>query len=899
MKVRLFLITILFFYSIHLAQAAGFCVDDLGDGTPNGADCASTCDGSNDCSLRDAVKAANDNSGTPDTITFGVTGTITFTEADSLAINDDLIITGPGQDKLTIDANGLSRTISALFASVEIYNVTLTGGADSIGAGVAASIGTLLIEDSTVTGNNATQFGGGLHCELADCTLNRVTFSNNDCVLHGGGAYVTSGTLTVNNSTFTANTAQLGAGLEVNDTLLTLNNVTVSGNQATSHGGGILVNEGTLSLNNATITSNTADTDGDDDGDGGGLYLVSGTTTLSQNSIIAANHDASTSGVPTIHPDCSGPGSITSNGYNIVGNAEGCNGTPGVGDQVGDASQPLDPLLGELQDNGGATDTHSPLPGSPAIDTGNAAACTDGAGAALTTDQRAKTRAVDANGDGLARCDVGAYEIQIFVIDSLLDTSDAASGDESCADVSGNCTLRAAIQETNVLPGTQAATIAVTGSIALASTMTSVSDAFILNGSGADQLTIQGSGVGRVMAINGGTEPTRVEINSVSIEGGVVGALRVFNDDFLILRNCIIANNTLNAALMYDDNTEGIIDACVISDNTSTGAGGGINFKGSELMIQRSLFTNNHTDNDGGAVEIQSDSIVTVINSTISGNHADRNGGGFDLGNGETLNIINSTLVNNTADFDDGTDGDGGAIRSLSGSFVNIKSSILAGNQHRIGANATLSNCNMDVSVTSLGNNIEDGTDCGFTEAGDLQSTDPLLGTLADNGGLTLTHALLLSSPAIDAIVGDCEDLANDPITQDQRGFTRPVNTDCDIGAFEVGNCGDGVIDPGEACDDGAGLNSDTEADACRTDCSLPVCGDGVVDSGEACDDDNMTDGDGCTSLCEIEEPPADDSVPPADDDPPTQDDTSNNETQSDDEVGSSGCSLIRATTRS
>src|SRR5437868_4180088 len=48
------------------------------------------------------------------------------------------------------------------------------------------------------------------------------------------------------------------------------------------------------------------------------------------------------------------------------------------------------------------------------------------------------------------------------------------------------------------------------------------------------------------------------------------------------------------------------------------------------------------------------------------------------------------------------------------------------------------------------------------------------------------------------------------------------------------GVCGDGVVDPGEACDDGAG-NSDTAPDACRIDCSLPRCGDGVRDTGERC----------------------------------------------------------------
>jgi cysteine-rich repeat protein len=61
--------------------------------------------------------------------------------------------------------------------------------------------------------------------------------------------------------------------------------------------------------------------------------------------------------------------------------------------------------------------------------------------------------------------------------------------------------------------------------------------------------------------------------------------------------------------------------------------------------------------------------------------------------------------------------------------------------------------------------------------------------------------------------------------------------------------CGDGVVNGEEACDDGA-ENSDTQPDACRTDCRDPSCGDEVVDSGEQCDDGNNAGGDGCSADC-------------------------------------------------
>jgi len=69
-------------------------------------------------------------------------------------------------------------------------------------------------------------------------------------------------------------------------------------------------------------------------------------------------------------------------------------------------------------------------------------------------------------------------------------------------------------------------------------------------------------------------------------------------------------------------------------------------------------------------------------------------------------------------------------------------------------------------------------------------------------------------------------------------GIFRGRGTSCaDVDPCADGpSCGDGIIDPDEECDDGD-LNSDTDPDACRTDCTLPFCGDGVIDSGEECDD--------------------------------------------------------------
>lgn len=85
---------------------------------------------------------------------------------------------------------------------------------------------------------------------------------------------------------------------------------------------------------------------------------------------------------------------------------------------------------------------------------------------------------------------------------------------------------------------------------------------------------------------------------------------------------------------------------------------------------------------------------------------------------------------------------------------------------------------------------LEDGDTCDLDPVlNDLINTNPLLAPLADNGGPTLTHALLTGSPAIDSGPNAA---AVCPAT-DQRGAPRPMDGDgdgqavCDIGAFEYG----------------------------------------------------------------------------------------------------------------
>ncbi len=287
-----------------------------------------------------------------------------------------------------------------------------------------------------------------------------------------------------------------------------------------------------------------------------------------------------------------------------------------------------------------------------------------------------------------------------------------------------------------------------------------------------------------------------------STEEGIDRVLDLLNDaeykvtvSDLTIRHGKLPENNLGAGIqVLGEQISLDLDHVAVRDNLGDGfvLGGGI-FTIGNLTAADSQFTGNQTGGDGGGIYQSQFGSVHLERVLISGNTAEF-GGGFT--NGNTATLVNVTVSGNTALYNGGgisqwNNGDlkihystitnNNIIESTSGWAVytsvnwnlEIYNSILT-------AGAGNTACN--VALATGHHSISSDSSCG---AG-LQVADPKLGPLADNGGDTLTHALMAGSPAFNAagVGGNAISCPN----VDQRGFPRPSfnSSACDIGAFEA-----------------------------------------------------------------------------------------------------------------
>jgi predicted outer membrane repeat protein len=213
--------------------------------------------------------------------------------------------------------------------------------------------------------------------------------------------------------------------------------------------------------------------------------------------------------------------------------------------------------------------------------------------------------------------------------------------------------------------------------------------------------------------------------------------------------------------------------------------GGGVFVYDGLIAIKGSTLSGNQAQ-AGGGIYTWTDAGMSVVNSTLSGNQAETAGGGA-AGVG-TLALVNTTVSGNTA----GTAG--GGLHVANGA-VTLQRSLIAGNVAPTGREAHRQAGTVAADSHNLfgfgGNAGLSGFSAGATDVVPAAALAAVLGPLADNTGLTQTHALPLGSPAIDK--GPSAACAAEPLAGlDQRGQPRNVNGDgaasaneCDIGAYE------------------------------------------------------------------------------------------------------------------
>jgi len=274
---------------------------------------------------------------------------------------------------------------------------------------------------------------------------------------------------------------------------------------------------------------------------------------------------------------------------------------------------------------------------------------------------------------------------------------------------------------------------------------------------------------------NPGTDTLTLPGGTYTLSLAGTGENAAASGDLDITDDIIIDGDAVSATIINANGIDRVFEVLNVSatfsnltirDGNVTGEGGGIavSAAGSVSMSESTLSANTATTDGGG---IMTAGTLALTNVTVSGNTADAGGGLDCLG---ACTLTNVTVTANTAPTN------GGGVRQRTGagsiSFLNT----IVANNFSTGA----VDCDGNTArLFSNGNNISSDASCDFTNTGDQENTDPLLGPLQDNGGPTFTHELLAGSPAIEAGTN-----AGSPAT-DQRGLARPAGVNCDVGAYE------------------------------------------------------------------------------------------------------------------
>ncbi len=700
------------------AHAAAFVVTDFSD--PGAS-------GDSQCSLREAITAANNTAATDcgaassadDTITFNASAATDIT----LASNLPQIASASTAGKLAIDGGGLvavsgantylgfylttgadlslnnltvknghSETSTSNYTggiynnggTLNVTGSTIAGNLGQYGGGGIYSCGTLNITGSTISGNSIIgnlNWGAGIYISCGQATITSTTISNNSNGGGTGGGIYNFGTLTVSNSTFSGNSAG-GVGGSLNNSTGATANITSSifTNNHSSGNGGAVANIGTLAVSNTTFTGNSAGTFGR----GGALFNYDGTATLVNNTL-SGNSAYNGGGIYNYK-------GLTVKNTLVLGSTRGGNcywDSPAItstGNLADDATCGIGFTTsssihaGTLGSYGGSTQVIPLLPGSAAIDAGDATACP-------ATDQRGLTRPQG------SPCDVGAFETQGFTFTDLTGDSQSAAYNTAFA-----TPLDLKVQANHSGDPVDGGVVTLSAPTSGASLVTTTYNLTIASGAVSQSVTANGAvGAYQVTASTAGAVSVSFHLSNVCTGNGALtvtnaddsgaGSLRqtiadvcpggtiTFDGDYTIP---LVSTLAINHSISIDGGAHAVtldgqdsvrvlavasgvhlsLDNLTIAHgNAGGGSGGGLNNAG-DVTANGVIFSANRTGasaGSGGA--ISSTGTLTLLDSTFSANQAAQAAGGIDNAGG-TLALTSSTFSDNSS----GTSG--GALRS-------------------------------------------------------------------------------------------------------------------------------------------------------------------------------------------------------------------------------------------
>lgn len=674
------------------------------------------------------------------------------TTTDGIAITKNLTFIGEGARNTFIKAAATPGTATNRVFKINVgkivtmKNLSIENGMSSANGGAIVNWNVLNLVDVNISNNQAADYGGAIF-NYGNMTLNRVTIHDNNAEDFGGAIY-SYGYFALNQS-------------------LTIENSTISGNSTTNEsGGGILLFSFSQNRNvtiNCVINSCTIANNTSGNSTANGLQTVTNQPANTALIELDIRNSVFDNGSANYHENTTGGGSVNTD-RSFTFSSDGT--LPSTNTYYDN----IDCMLEPLAYNGGQTNTHEVNWGSILINSIPLNTGGDDYNGAPLTDQR---------GVGVSRGnvkDAGSYEFNsnvTFYLNSETGDDDSGNGLQSAPweHLSKGITE---VRDGDIIDMTGTFYMSEDPNVNFAVASGYVLGLFsevhlIIQGQGADQTVIKAAPDGqqaesRLFVIYEGSDLT---LRDISLQNGFddSGAAIQARGD-LVLENVMI----------HDCNT------------TEFQSGGAIYSNGGSIDITGSTIYDNYADNFGGGISLN------LFNDTT------------------TVNITNSTFARNIAE-----DGGGGAIHATISSVdsvlcelnININSCTFAYNEdhtftgnflvhNQLGMNSYVMTKINNSIITGPGNNfsgysadyernytLNDDMTLQTTGQGNQNVDDCYLSELSDNGGGTLTYALMEGSPAIDAI----PDWAgggnyNGAELLDQRGVAI-VNGNKDMGAYE------------------------------------------------------------------------------------------------------------------